>query len=84
MQNIIGQEAGKSVTEEYLKRRGHSDVYSATQDASTSELHAYVKPPSNNGLGTGSQKQLKVLKEVTTSTNHGNLGTAETSEPWNV
>lgn len=84
MQNIIGQEAGKSVIEEYLKRRGYSDVYSATQGTSTSELHAYVKPPSETGLGTGSKKPIKAPKEVSSSTNHGNQVKAETSELRNL
>lgn len=74
LDNIIGEEAGKGITEEYLKRRGHSV---AAPDSSTSELHAYVKQPSNSGLGNGSKKPLKAPKVVTTSTNHGNQVTAD-------
>ncbi|CAH9126177.1 unnamed protein product [Cuscuta epithymum] len=43
LDNIIGQESGKSVIEEYMKRRGHSNINLTTQDASMSHLHTYVK-----------------------------------------
>lgn len=62
MQNIIGQEVGKFVIEEYLQKRGRSDLCSSTPVVSTSSLHAYVKPPSNEGSGSGTKKPLKTPK----------------------
>lgn len=56
MQNIIGQEAGKSVIDEYLRRRGHSDVGSSTPNVPTSKLQAYVKPRSDEASVSGTRK----------------------------
>lgn len=64
LQNIIGLEAGQSVIEEYLQRRGHKDSHSNNSDVSTSKLHAYVKPRSNEGSFAGAKKQLKKEKQV--------------------
>lgn len=61
MQNIIGQEVGKSVIEEYLQKRGRADLCS-TPAFPTSNLHAYVKPPSNEGSASGTKKPLKTPK----------------------
>lgn len=80
LQNIIGQETGKYVIAEYLNRRGHYDVYSTSQDTSTSTLQAYVKPPSSDVLVVGAKKQQKASKEATTSVNqesHSQTGTSE-------
>lgn len=66
-QNIIGQEAGKSVIEEYLQRRGHP-VPPGMQHVP--ELHAYVKPPSQEASSTGTRKPLKGPKTVTASSQH--------------
>lgn len=63
-QNIIGQEAGKSVIEEYFQRRGHP-VPRSTQHVA--ELHAYVKPPSHEASFSGTKKPAKGPKTVTTS-----------------
>lgn len=65
LQNIIGQEVGKSVIEEYLRRRGHSELGSSTAGVPSSNLHAYVKPRSDEGSVSGSKKSSKTSKEVT-------------------
>lgn len=56
LDNIIGQEAGKSVIEEYLQRRGHSDVSSSAPNVPTSKLQAYVKPRSDELSVSGTKK----------------------------
>ncbi|VFQ64199.1 unnamed protein product [Cuscuta campestris] len=63
LDNIIGQESGKSIIEEYMKRRGHSNMHHTTQDASSSQLHVYIKPPSNPSSTLGSKKPMKVRKD---------------------
>lgn len=70
MQNIIGEEAGKSVTDEYLKRRGHRNVYDTSKDTPTSSLHAYVKPRSDEGPSITSKKAQRAPKEPKPSTSH--------------
>lgn len=89
-QNIIGQEAGKSVIEEYLQRRGHPVLHSAQH---VPKLHAYVKPPSDEASFSGTKKPLKGPKTVrasaqqaeprkhTSVTNQGNKILNEQSEP---
>ncbi|KAE8124042.1 hypothetical protein FH972_018953 [Carpinus fangiana] len=64
LDNIIGQEAGKTVIEEYLQRRGHSDVSSSTPDVPTSKLQAYVKPRSDEGSVSGNKKPFRTPKVV--------------------
>lgn len=61
LDNIIGQEVGKSVTEEYLRRRGHVDSSSSRHHVSTSKLQAYVKPPSVESSTSGTKKSVKSL-----------------------
>ncbi|XP_057481014.1 uncharacterized protein LOC130767944 [Actinidia eriantha] len=84
LDNIIGQEAGKSVIEEYLKRRGHSDVGNSSAEVPSSKLQAYVKPPSNEGLVSGSKKLPRPPKEVTVSCYQENRVPAKTTEPRNT
>lgn len=87
LDNIIGQEAGKNVIAEYLQRRGHSEsqnVNKPTQNTSTSNLQAYVKPRTNDGLVIGAKKQQKASKEVTASSNRENRTSTGTSESQNV
>ncbi|TQD79173.1 hypothetical protein C1H46_035211 [Malus baccata] len=62
LDNIIGEEVGKFVIEEYLQKRGRSDLCSSTPVVSTSSLHAYVKPPSNEGSASGTKKPLNTPK----------------------
>lgn len=82
LDNIIGQEAGKSVIEEYLWRRGHSDIPSSSNlgGPTTAKLHAYVKPPSNEGLIAGTKKPSRPPKDVTVSTNKENRVPTETNK----
>ncbi|KAH6797346.1 transcription regulator/ zinc ion binding protein [Perilla frutescens var. hirtella] len=81
LDNIIGEEAGKSVTEEYLKRRGHSNVYSSSKDTPTSSLHAYVKPRTEEGPAVTSKKAQRTPKVAVPSTSQDNRTKHETSEP---
>ncbi|KAI9086453.1 hypothetical protein K1719_031537 [Acacia pycnantha] len=64
LDNIIGQEVGKTVIEEYLRRRAQSE-FSNKSDAPTSKLHTYVKPPSVEASGSGTKKSLRTPKTVT-------------------
>ncbi|CAN4086347.1 unnamed protein product [Withania somnifera] len=84
LDNIIGQEAGKSVVAEYLRRRGHSDLYHPTQGSSASKLQAYVKPPSGDGLAAGTKKQVRAPKESRASSKQESQGTAGTSNGRNL
>ncbi|KAG6412274.1 hypothetical protein SASPL_124948 [Salvia splendens] len=72
LDNIIGEEAGKSVTDEYLKRRGHRNVYDTSKDTPTSSLHAYVKPRSDEGPSVTSKKAQRAPKEAKPSTSQDN------------
>ncbi|KAL8457425.1 hypothetical protein ACS0TY_035327 [Phlomoides rotata] len=81
LDNIIGEEAGKSVIEEYLKRRGHSNVYSTSKDTSTSNLHAYIKPRSDEGPSVTSKKTQRAPKEATSQDNRTKN---EKAEPKNA
>lgn len=92
MQNIIGQEAGKSVIDEYLRRRGHTDVGSSAPNVPTSKLQAYVKPRSDEAsvVGTRKPKAPKVVsvlssqaepKKLMASSHQENQVSSETNEP---
>ncbi|MED6222198.1 hypothetical protein PIB30_062088, partial [Stylosanthes scabra] len=63
LDNIIGQEAGKSVIEEYLRRRGHLQP-TTNSNVPTAQLHAYVKPSVEASAG-GSKKSSRAPKTVT-------------------
>lgn len=67
LQNIIGQEVGKSVIDEYLRLPGHSNLCSKPLDVPTSNLHAYVKPPSHECYFSGSKKPVKAPKSISIS-----------------
>ncbi|XP_060963664.1 uncharacterized protein LOC133028917 isoform X2 [Cannabis sativa] len=69
LDNIIGQEAGKPVTDEYLQRRGYVDPHNSNQNVSTSQFQAYVKPPSEKVSGSGTKKPLRTPKVVTAPSN---------------
>ncbi|KAK6795466.1 hypothetical protein RDI58_008919 [Solanum bulbocastanum] len=81
LDNIIGQDAGKSVTGEYLRQRGHSDLYQCT---AASKLQAYVKPPSGDSLAAGTKKQVRAPKESKASSKQESQSTAETSNGRNL
>ncbi|XP_028763444.1 activating signal cointegrator 1 [Neltuma alba] len=71
LDNIIGQEAGKTVIEEYLRRRAQSEFSNKsdvpTSNAPTSKLHTYVKPPSVEASASGTKKSLRTPKAVAVS-----------------
>ncbi|GAV57831.1 zf-C2HC5 domain-containing protein [Cephalotus follicularis] len=68
LDNIIGSDIGKTVTEEYLRRRGHSILGSSTiPDVSTSNLQAYVKPPTNGASASATKKPFRTAKEAAVS-----------------
>ncbi|GAB4846563.1 hypothetical protein Ancab_025569 [Ancistrocladus abbreviatus] len=66
LDNIIGEEAGRTVIEEYLRRRGSSKSYNAV-DAPSSTLHAYVKPRLDEVLSSGAKKSSRWQKEASVS-----------------
>lgn len=68
--------------EEYLQRRGHSDIGTSNLKTPTGKLHAYVKPPSNESMIA--KKPLRAPKEVTVSTKKDNGVPTETSEQRNI
>ncbi|OMO89361.1 Zinc finger, C2HC5-type [Corchorus capsularis] len=67
LDNIIGLEAGSSVTEEYLRRRGHTDLSSGNAAIAPSKLQAYVKPPSGESSVAGTKKPSKTPNEASSS-----------------
>ncbi|GAB2269971.1 hypothetical protein Dimus_004887 [Dionaea muscipula] len=77
LDNIVGEEAGKSVIEEYLKRRGYSKA-SPTVDIPTSSLHTYVKPRSDEVSMRGVKMPQRAQKEASSSSNPNNLVPIET------
>ncbi|KAL3640587.1 hypothetical protein CASFOL_015555 [Castilleja foliolosa] len=79
LDNIIGEETGKNVTVEYLKRRGHSIVHNP-QTTQTSTLRAYVKPRSDE-VTIAAKKPQRAPKESNPSSSHGNQ---IKSEPQNT
>ncbi|KAL2244238.1 activating signal cointegrator 1 [Sesamum indicum] len=81
LDNIIGEEAGKSVTEEYLKRRGHVNVYNTSTGTPTSDLHAYVKPRSDEGPLTTAKKPQRAPKQAMPSSSQENRSKNEKAEP---
>ncbi|OWM65306.1 activating signal cointegrator 1 [Punica granatum] len=66
LDNIIGREAGKGVIDEYLRRRGYSDPAGAS-NVRTTNLHAYVKPPSAEVPAVGARKAPRQVKDVAAS-----------------
>ncbi|WCJ35946.1 transcription regulators zinc ion binding [Euphorbia peplus] len=70
LDNIIGQDTGKTVIEEYLKRRGHSDVGgSSNPGVQASKFHAYIKPSTDDVLIGGTKKQVRSSKDISASSN---------------
>ncbi|KAK6920867.1 Zinc finger, C2HC5-type [Dillenia turbinata] len=79
LDNIVGQEAGKNVIEEYLQRRGYVELPSTT-DISTSRLHAYVKPPTDEGSTSANRKPSREPREVPGSSSQEQQGSNENVE----
>ncbi|KAJ4824217.1 hypothetical protein Tsubulata_013077 [Turnera subulata] len=71
LDNIIGQEAGKSVIEEYLRRRGYSDVGSSNPVGQSSKFQAYIKPSTDEGSVSGSRKSSRASKDASLSSDQG-------------
>ncbi|KAF8399469.1 hypothetical protein HHK36_015334 [Tetracentron sinense] len=80
LNNIMGQEAGQSVIEEYLQRRGYRDLSNSTPNVPNSKLHAYVKPPVDEGSIPGTKRPTRTPKEVTVSSGRENKIPTETVE----
>ncbi|KAF9671476.1 hypothetical protein SADUNF_Sadunf12G0051700 [Salix dunnii] len=91
--NIIGQEASKGVIEEYLQRRGQSDLISSTPAVQSSRLQTYIKPLTEKHVISGGKKQVRTSKDTvpsdqgraepktnTVSSYIGNTGPSEASE----
>jgi len=73
LQNIIGQEASKSVIEEYLQRRGQSTLVSSAPAAQSSKLQPYIKPLTENYVVSGGKQQARTSKDIVS----GDQGQAE-------
>lgn len=71
LDNIVGEEAGRTVIQEYLRRRGYSNTPDFV-DNPTSKLHAYVKPRTEESLINGAKKPAKAQKQATTSSSQTN------------
>ncbi|XP_071716905.1 uncharacterized protein [Rutidosis leptorrhynchoides] len=80
LDNIVGEDAGGPVINEYLKRRGYIDTTSTSQDGSTSQLREYVKPPAKEPINI-IKKSLKPLIDSTSSTSKN--VPAQISQPQN-
>ncbi|GAU38742.1 hypothetical protein TSUD_208530 [Trifolium subterraneum] len=73
LDNIIGQEVGKSVIEEYLRRRGYSELSTKSNvppTTTTTKLHTYIKPPSVETSTSGSKKSTRTPKTVVVRGDH--------------
>ncbi|CAI9753864.1 unnamed protein product [Fraxinus pennsylvanica] len=84
LDNIIGQEAGESVIEEYLKRRGHVTIGNSSRATPTSNLHAYVKPRTDEGPVIAAKKSQRAPKETMPSTGQENSIKNVTSETQKI
>ncbi|XP_076947196.1 uncharacterized protein LOC143619054 [Bidens hawaiensis] len=50
LHNIVGEEAGRHVIDEYLKRRGYAETADNSLDGQTSQLREYIKPPAKEPI----------------------------------
>ncbi|CAN0901648.1 Activating signal cointegrator 1 [Linum grandiflorum] len=73
LDNIVGQEAGKNVIGEYLRRRGYVDSATSSSISQPSKFQAYVKPATEKGPVIGAKKPSNASKTVT--------GSAHQAEP---
>ncbi|XP_048137118.1 activating signal cointegrator 1 isoform X3 [Rhodamnia argentea] len=87
LDNIIGQEVGKGVIDEYLRQRGYSDPSSGSRgrgssvsDVSSSKLHAYVKPPSADVSIPGTKRPPRASKEAAGSSSQEKPAVTRTNE----
>ncbi|PIA62666.1 hypothetical protein AQUCO_00200582v1 [Aquilegia coerulea] len=82
LNNIIGQEAGQTVIEEYLQMRGYRAIHNNTHVPS-SKLQAYVKPPQEYGFTNGTRKQ-KAPKEPAMASTQANKVLNESAESGSI
>ncbi|XP_042496110.1 activating signal cointegrator 1 [Macadamia integrifolia] len=83
LNNIIGEEAGQNVIDEYLRQRGYSDNSNSTTKVSNSKLQTYMKPPQDEGLISGTRRPTRVPKEVMASSVEERKVPSETAESRN-
>ncbi|KAJ8772957.1 hypothetical protein K2173_028134 [Erythroxylum novogranatense] len=67
LDNIIGQQAGKIVIDEYLQRRGYSNLSGSVPAAQISKFQTYVKQPIEARQGNGIKKPSRTPKDVSVS-----------------
>lgn len=84
LDNIIGEEAGRTVIEEYLRKRGYSKAPNVADVVPTSKLQAYVKPRTDEGLISGAKKPTRAQKEASGSSNKNNQPKTEASDSKNT
>ncbi|KNA14797.1 hypothetical protein SOVF_104210 [Spinacia oleracea] len=82
LDNIIGEEAGKTVIQEYLRRRGFS-ASPEVVGGPPSTLQAYVKPSADEGLTSGAKKPSRVQKEASASNSQFNPVKTQVAESGN-
>ncbi|KAF9626144.1 hypothetical protein IFM89_031271 [Coptis chinensis] len=82
LNNIVGQEAGQSVIEEYMRRRGVTAI-SNNANAPTSNMQAYIKPHQDYGFTTAPKKQPKIPREPSGSNSQANKIPSEAAESRN-
>ncbi|KAL2935186.1 Activating signal cointegrator 1 [Bienertia sinuspersici] len=81
LDNIIGEQTGKTVIQEYMRRRGCS-VSPEARAAPTSKLQAYVKPGTDEGLAKKPSRVQKVASASASSSQNNQVKTAA-AEPGN-
>ncbi|KAG9451285.1 hypothetical protein H6P81_011250 [Aristolochia fimbriata] len=67
LNNIIGQEAGHIIINEYLQRRGYAGATSDGKNSEVSKFQAYMKPPADTGSTSATRKQTKLPKQEAVS-----------------
>ncbi|XP_074277373.1 uncharacterized protein LOC141601010 [Silene latifolia] len=79
LDNIIGEETGRTVIAEYLKRRGCSPSPNVAAAPSSSKLQAYVKPHMDEVFANGAKKPPKQQKEASSSSSQSNYSKSEST-----
>ncbi|KAI3685111.1 hypothetical protein L6452_34345 [Arctium lappa] len=82
LDNIVGEDAGRHVIVEYLKRRGYTDTTSTLLDDPTSQLREYVKPPAKEPISV-TKKTVKAPKEAAPSTSKEKNVQSQITQPQN-
>lgn len=82
-QNIIGEQTGKVIIDEYMRRRGYSHLGSGRNfSGQDSDLQAYVKPPSVEvSLSGGNKRPSRVSRGDIVSSDQENQGFPRKVEP---